>query len=97
MDYIAIKQRLKYRNEELVHRLESIKNDFVNCDDLDDVLFSIAHETKLELANVKQAIEKIDQNKFGICQSCGNQIDMKSLLDNPFQTICEQCLQQAPE
>ena len=92
MNYMEIKQRLKYRNEELSNRLESIKQDFDDNEDLDDVLFTIAHDTKVELANVRQAIERIDEKCFGKCKQCGNEIDADALNNDPFQTLCADCL-----
>ena len=94
MDYLEIKQKLKYRNQELSNRLTSIKSDFDSNENLDDVLFSIAHETKVELAQVKQAIERIESNQYGTCKNCNATIDIDSLTNNPFQTLCCNCLEQ---
>ena len=91
MKHQEIYQLLKYRRQELCSRLQSIKNDFSGGEDLDDVLYHIAHETKVELASVKSALEDIEQNQYGTCQNCGQAIDETSLLNDPFRKLCVDC------
>lgn len=91
MNYNEIRQLLKYRREELSVRLQKIREDFAQQDVIDDVLFAIAHETKLELANVKKALSQIDDNQFGQCHCCGAEISEQQLRQNPFQTLCDSC------
>lgn len=91
MNYNEIRQLLKYRKEELSVRLQKIREDFSEQDVIDDVLFAIAHETKLELANVKKALSQIDDNQFGQCHKCGVEISESQLRQNPFQTLCDSC------
>jgi len=92
MKHQEIYQLLKYRRQELCSRLQSIKNDFSVREDMDDVLFNIAHETKVELANVKTALEEIEQETFGYCKNCGQAISSEELCQNPLQTLCDNCL-----
>ncbi len=91
MNYNEIYQLLKYRKEELSVRLNKIKQDFAEQQVIDDILFTIAHDTKLELANVKKAMSKIEENQFGRCVECGAPIEDDRLRQNPFQTLCESC------
>lgn len=91
MNYNEIYQLLKYRKEELSVRLNKIKQDFAEQQVIDDILFTIAHDTKLELANVKKAMSKIEENQFGRCVECGAPIEDDRLSQNPFQTLCESC------
>lgn len=91
MNYNEIYQLLKYRKEELSVRLNKIKQDFAEQQVIDDILFTIAHDTKLELANVKKAMSKIEENQFGRCVECGALIEDDRLRQNPFQTLCESC------
>ena len=93
---------MKYKRDELTARLTSIKQDFASLssepsidgdsdNDNDDVLFSIAHQTKVELANVKNIMNNIEQGSFGVCQNCGKPIEIESLNLNPFEKICNRC------
>jgi|TARA_Y100000034_G_C6631481_1_gene275696 DnaK suppressor protein len=92
MRHQEIYQLLKYRRQELCSRLQSIKNDFSVKEDLDDVLYHIAHDTKVELADVKSALEQIEDGSFGICENCGEAIDLESLKHNPLQKLCSICI-----
>lgn len=91
MKHQEIYQLLKYRRQELASRLESIKSDFDTSGDMDDVLFNIAHETKVELANVKVALDEIETESYGYCKKCKAPISEEVLCENPLQTTCENC------
>lgn len=91
MKHQEIYQLLKYRRQELCSRLESIKTDFDASEDMDDVLFNIAHETKVELAQVKVALEEIENQTYGYCKECKTTIDEDILCENPLQSSCTNC------
>ncbi len=44
-------------------------------------------ERKL-ITKIKEAIERIDNGTFGICDSCGKSISEKRLKARPFTTLC---------
>ena len=86
-----IYQLMKYKRDELSSRLSSIQEDFSSESSADDVLFSIAHQTKVELAEIRDLINNIEQGSFGLCKNCGAKIEMDSLNLNPFVKICNRC------
>lgn len=47
-------------------------------------------EQKL-LLKIDEAIDKIETNTFGICEACGQDIDIKRLLARPVTTMCITC------
>lgn len=47
-------------------------------------------EQKL-LKKIEAAIEKIDSGTFGICEVCGQEIDIKRLEARPVTTMCIDC------
>lgn len=47
-------------------------------------------EQKL-LKKIEAAIEKIDNGIFGICEVCGQEIDIKRLEARPVTTMCIEC------
>lgn len=47
-------------------------------------------EQKL-LKKIEAAIEKIDTGTFGICEVCGQEIDIKRLEARPVTTMCIEC------
>lgn len=47
-------------------------------------------ERKLIL-KVKEALERIDNGTFGICEACGKAISEKRLMARPVTTLCIEC------
>jgi DnaK suppressor protein len=47
-------------------------------------------ERKL-IQKVKEALDRIDNGTFGICESCGRPISEKRLLARPVTTLCIEC------
>ena len=47
-------------------------------------------ERKL-IIKVKEAMDRIDQGTFGICESCGRPISEKRLKARPVTTLCIEC------
>lgn len=47
-------------------------------------------ESKL-MAKIKEALEKIDNGTFGICEECGEEISSKRLRARPMATLCIDC------
>jgi DnaK suppressor protein len=47
-------------------------------------------ESKL-ISKIKQALEKIDNGTFGVCEECGEEISLKRLRARPMATLCIDC------
>jgi DnaK suppressor protein len=47
-------------------------------------------ERKL-IEKIKEALERIDQDRFGICEMCGREISEKRLMARPVTTLCIDC------
>ncbi len=43
------------------------------------------------LKKIEEALERIDNNTFGICDDCGLEIDVKRLEARPVTTMCIEC------
>jgi len=43
------------------------------------------------LKKIEEAIERIESGSFGICDDCGNEIDIKRLEARPVTTMCIEC------
>lgn len=55
-----------------------------------------SREQKL-LKKIEDAIERIDCNTFGICDECGENIDIRRLVARPVTTFCIECKTQQEE
>jgi DnaK suppressor protein len=47
-------------------------------------------ERKL-ITKIKEAMERIDNGTFGVCDSCGKAISKKRLMARPVTTLCIEC------
>lgn len=58
-----------------------------------DALFAIDRETRLELRQINDAIERIDIGQYGFCSECGARIDAQRLAALPYTDTCIACAQ----
>ena len=47
-------------------------------------------ERKL-LSKIEQALERVEEGEFGICDDCGEEIGIKRLEARPVTTLCIDC------
>jgi DnaK suppressor protein len=101
---IIKKELIKERTRILETGDKTIENDLQQSpDDLPDfadqssfesdrnfVLRMRDRERKL-LAKIDQALERIEEGTFGICDSCGEEIGLKRLVARPVVTLCVHC------
>lgn len=52
---------------------------------------------RLLLKKIDTALEKIDNNSYGICEACGKEIDIKRLQARPVTTMCIDCKKEQEE
>lgn len=51
----------------------------------------VRNALKTQLDRVQRALERIDDGKYGICTSCGEEIDMELLTAVPESDLCRNC------
>jgi len=52
---------------------------------------SLEYSMELKLKDVKNALEKIANGKYGLCEKCGKEIDKERLLACPEAKTCLKC------
>ena len=57
----------------------------------DEVLESLDKQTVLEIEQIKQALKRIEDGKYGICTYCGKAIAGDRLQALPYAPDCIQC------
>jgi RNA polymerase-binding transcription factor len=102
---LAIKKKLLKQREELLSeaghtlnsKLSTEKESFPDPTDqavaeLDNnfLLKLRGREQKL-LKKIDEAILRIDTGSYGVCESCGGQINIKRLEARPVTTLCIEC------
>ena len=104
MDIKAVETQLRGKRDELLHRAERLHNvhhrkepinqDFaeqaVELENL-EVLLELDRETRLELKNVLEALARIEDDDYGSCQRCGDQIAEARLMALPYIQTCIKC------
>jgi DnaK suppressor protein len=102
---LAIKKKLLKQREDLLseaghtlnNKLSTEKESFPDPTDqavaeLDNnfLLKLRGREQKL-LKKIDEAISRIDDGSYGVCESCGGQINIKRLEARPVTTLCIEC------
>lgn len=93
---------LQNKQEELTRRISAIEADFhkgrsqdfaeqATETENDEVLDGIHVEAKIELAQVKAALQRIDDKLYGNCTECNETIAPARLTALPYATTCLDC------
>ncbi|MBO9490325.1 TraR/DksA family transcriptional regulator [Endozoicomonas sp. G2_1] len=99
-----IHDQLIAKRTELVNRLAAIEADlqkgrsqdfseYTTESENDEVLDEIHIEAKKELKLVGEAIQRLENDQYGACVNCGEQIATKRLQALPYTTSCIDCAQ----
>lgn len=111
MDTGAIRERLLQRRGEILSIIENLDRDVGHRDEaLDrdageraleienlDALFAIDRETRVELRQINDAIQRIDIGHYGFCGECGAPIDADRLAALPYADTCIDCARRAEQ
>ena len=98
------RRRLVARKEELqelLTRLEDVLDDPKSRDfsehatesEFDEVYESQGREGLKEISAIEAALDRIDNESFGICARCGNEISEERLDAVPHAAMCRHCMQ----
>ena len=90
------------KREELTNRLERIKSNLIDGNSADsqeqaqelenaEVADALGNETRRELSQIAQALERINNNSYGTCVSCEEEIPSERLKASPFANRCIRC------
>ena len=97
-----LKSQFTQRIIELQHRISSIHKDFAGGRDADwaeqagereneEVLNALESEAKIEIQHLSNAITRMENGNYGICQACGDKISQPRLHVQPAAEKCIQC------
>ncbi len=97
------KQKLLDMQQELSERVSKIDNDLHSrktsskfSDQVvdrqnDDVLLNLKEEAQQELEQISQALVKVENGRYGICEKCHGDISPDRLSAVPFAALCVNC------
>ncbi|MDH4099452.1 MAG: RNA polymerase-binding protein DksA [Nitrospirota bacterium] len=102
---LAIKKKLEAQRQEILTEAEhaittDLKPERENFPDLSDqataesdrgFLIRLRGREQMLLKKVDEAIQRIEDGTFGICEGCGEKIPIKRLEARPVTTLCIEC------
>src|SRR5260221_4379080 len=65
--------------------------DLASSEYLQSFTFRLRGREKAFLAKIQKAIAKIEDGTFGVCEECGEEINVKRLEARPETTLCIRC------
>lgn len=97
-----LKAQFTQRIVELQERITAIHRDFADGRDSDwseqagereneEVLNALESEAKVEIQHLSNAINRMENGTYGICQACGETIAKQRLAVQPAAEKCIQC------
>ena len=105
LDLEAYKSQLQNLRSEFTHRVEALEKDIHHTEEPvekdfaeqatqsenDDVMNALDDEAKTALIQIDNALLRIQNGTFGVCETCGNQINENRLQIIPFANLCITC------
>ncbi len=69
--------------------------DTVSNSELDEMTARIVESDSTKVDEIEAALQRLREDKYGICSHCGGDITKKRLKARPFATLCVDCKQEA--
>ena len=101
-DYKKLRDWMLNRREALNERLHSIKKDVTrkaSADwseqaqerENDEVIDALGNEARIELNKINLALDRMNNDEYGYCVDCGNEIASARLGAMPYADLCIKC------
>ena len=58
-----------------------------------EINFILSDRERVKLKQIDDALERLDNGNYGVCESCGLEIAEERLLAMPFTRLCRDCQQ----
>jgi RNA polymerase-binding protein DksA len=87
-------ERLAKITDDVRHTEESVEKDFseqATQNENNEVQDYLGNSARTEIALIKQAISRIDNGEYGVCQVCGEPINIERLKVIPYSNMCVKC------
>ena len=87
-------ERLAKITEDVKHSDAPIEKDFseqVTQNENNEVQDYLGNSARAEIAMIKQSLSRIDSGEYGVCQVCGEPINIERLKVIPYSNMCVKC------
>lgn len=85
-------------NADVHHKNEPVEKDFAEQAtqrENDDVLNALIEDAKQVIAQINRSLHRIENDEYGICVKCGNEISEKRLDIVPYADLCIECAEKS--
>ncbi len=82
----TVDQELKLPSEDLPDEV-----DLASAELNQSITFRLRDRERVLLQKIEEALDRIIKGEFGVCESCGEEIEMKRLEARPVTTLCIGC------
>ena len=65
--------------------------DLASADYNQGLVFRLRDRERALLSKIEKALKKIEEDEFGVCEECGEDIAVKRLKARPVTTLCIRC------
>lgn len=83
----------KFKEGEKKQMVESVMDDgdlsFIDLSE--DIILKQLSAHRDKLIKIDEALRKINENTYGICEDCGDEVSVERLKIIPFATYCRDC------
>jgi DnaK suppressor protein len=104
MNTLLIRKKMQERRAELLGRLGRITKDVRHSAGLtadfeeqatelenDEVLVFLDSATRKEIQQIRTALQRLDNQQYGICDACNKPVGIKRLEALPYARLCMKC------
>uniref|UniRef100_A0A831UCE8 TraR/DksA family transcriptional regulator n=1 Tax=Geobacter metallireducens TaxID=28232 RepID=A0A831UCE8_GEOME len=60
-------------------------------DTLEDIGMAVADIRRQELTRMDEALGRLEEGRYGLCEDCGEEIDLERLRVAPYAPCCVEC------
>ena len=100
--YAVQRARLEKKKAELYARLDRVTANVRRGHDPDskerakeledsEVVDALGNEARVEISKINEALRRMDNDEYGICDECGSDIDRGRLQAHPYARKCIDC------
>ena len=98
----SVRKLLLRKKDELANRVDAIHDHARNPLDADsaeqaaqlgnvEVKVALENEAMQELVEIRSALQRLEEGEYGICASCGEEMNWERLEARPACTECVEC------
>jgi RNA polymerase-binding protein DksA len=87
-------ERLAKITDDVRHTDEVVEKDFAEQatqNENNEVEDYLGNSARTEIGMIKQALSRIESGDYGMCQICGEPINVERLKIIPYSTLCVKC------